>query len=381
MVTRPWSNVDRVLGLGVALCGLSIVLLNSVAFAAQTREFATWWVVLACVVPSAQFVVALGWSQLPSAVLRAIWFAQPIVIFVTLLLIYRGWTGADSAPPSPRPWLLDSVAVAAMVLVVRLPYVIATALVLAAAVPLSAVIFLGALPSSVLSWGFTHCSNVIFVMIVLVLRQRMDSLSQANSVAEELREEEARTRAEANEFSRFSRVVHDEVLATFAAALHFDGEPPLLVRDSAAAALEALRCPGGGTETGSVELTTEDAAQLISDLIGTAAPDVKTVPKILPGRVQSAAVGAVGLAAAEAARNAARHAGGGNALVMVGRDSIRVSIIDFGPGFDSSRIDPRRFGIRESIFRRMEELPGGGVTLNSGTFGTMVVMEWNRLGV
>ncbi len=381
MVTRPWSNVDRILGLGIALCGLSVVLLNSVAFAVQTREFATWWVVLACVVPSAQFVVALGWSQLPSAILRAIWFAQPLAIFVTLLLVYRGWTTAESAPPSPRPWLLDSVAVAAMVLVVRLPYVIATALVLAAAVPLSAVIFLGELPSSVLSWGFAHCLNVFFVMIVLVLRQRMDSLSQANSVAEELRAEEARTRAEANEFSHFSRVVHDEVLATFAAALQFDGEPPLLVRHSAGAALEALRCPGGGTETGSVELTTDDAAQLISDLIGTAAPEVKTVPKILPGRVQSSAVGAVGLAAAEAARNAARHAGGGTALVMVGSESIRVSIIDFGAGFDSSRIDPRRFGIRESIFRRMEELPGGGVTLNSGTFGTTVVMEWNRPGV
>ncbi len=43
LVTRPWSNVDRMLGSGIALCGLAIVLLNSLAFVDQAGQFASWW--------------------------------------------------------------------------------------------------------------------------------------------------------------------------------------------------------------------------------------------------------------------------------------------------------------------------------------------------
>ena len=86
----------------------------------------------------------------------------------------------------------------------------------------------------------------------------------------------------------------------------------------------------------------------------------------------------MGLAAAEAARNAVRHAGGGTGTVLVGDDSIRVIIVDSGQGFDLSTIDSRRLGIRESVIRRMEELPGGSAIFDSNMFGTTVVMTWNR---
>ena len=376
LVTRPWSNVDRMLGSGIALCGLAIVLLNSLAFVDQAGQFASWWLALACVSPSIQLVNVLGWKRLSPTTLRTIWRVHPPLLFFSLFFTYCAWQGGGQ-PPSPQIWLIDSTTVGVFALTVRGVWAAGMTMLLAAAVPLSALVFLGDVPDPVLSWGFAHAFNVIFIMVALVLRRQMIMLDQANRMAEQLRDEEARILAEESDFKHFSRVVHDEVLASFAAALQFNGEPPALLRRSATVAAQALQSLEHKPETEAMELTSDNAAQLIVDLIGVAAP-VHLTSKVLPGDVLSVAAGAVGLAAAEAARNAVRHAGGGTGTVLVGDDSIRVIIVDSGQGFDLSTIDSRRLGIRESVIRRMEELPGGSAIFDSNMFGTTVVMTWNR---
>lgn len=378
MFTQPWSPVDRKIGLGIAVCGLVIALLNSVAFAEQANRFAPWWVLLACAVVLLQSVTVVGWSRFPPAALRAIWIAQPPILLLVLLLAYLAWDGSTADPPSPQVWLLDSTLVAAMALAVRLPYVISMTLLLAAAIPVSTWVFLGTVPASVLAWGFVHASNVIYVMIAVVLRQQMDKLSRAHLVAERVRAEEERLRAESAEFERFARTVHDDVLSSFAAALQFNGEPPLLLRRGAAAALQAIRREGREPDAGPIELACEDARQLILDLIGSAAPAVEMRSTMLPGQVSSSAASALGLAAAEAARNAVRHAGGGSGAVVLGDGSISVTIVDSGPGFDPAQIPSGRFGIRESIVKRIENVDQGSVAFNSGPNGTTVVMGWTR---
>lgn len=378
MFTTAWSDVDRKLGAGIALCGLTIALLNAALFGGQASEFRTWWVVLALLVPFLQLISAALQAQLPSNWLRSIWLLQVFVLFTVLFLTYFAWMGGEASPPSPSVWLLDSTVVGAAALVLRWPYAVASTLLLAVAVPLSSAVFLGTVPSQVLSWGFAHASNVIFVMLALVLRRQLGQLSRAHATAEHLRAEEARTRAESEESARFARIVHDEVLSTFSAAMQFAGEPPLLLRKSAASALVAMQRRQNEPETEPAELTSEEAAELVLDLVRAAAPDVRMSSQIAPGAVLSAAAGAVGLAAAEAARNSMRHAGGGSGTVVVGDGAIRVAVIDSGPGFDCSLIESARFGIRESIVRRVEDLDGGRVTIDSGADGTTVVMAWKR---
>lgn len=94
--------------------------------------------------------------------------------------------------------------------------------------------------------------------------------------------------------------------------------------------------------------------------------------------MSSAAAGAVGLAAAEAARNAVRHAGAGSGAVSVDEGAIQVEIADSGVGFDPERVPAGRFGVRESIVRRIEELDGGRAAFDTGADGTTVVLQWTR---
>lgn len=378
MFTKPWSVVDRKIGLGIAVCALAVALFNATGFLHRADEFAIWWNILAVCVVVLPLVAAVGWSRLPASALRALWITQPFLLLITLLLTYLAWEGGAAVLPSPQGWLLDATILAAMALVVRLPYVLAMMLALAAVVPLSALIFLGTIPTLVLSWGFVHASNIIYVMLALVLREQMNSLHRARATAAQLQAEGERIRGEFEAFEGFARTVHDEVLATFAAALQFSGEPPPLLRQSAATALQALARDQRERSPEPIELSGEDAVQLIRDLIGAAAPGVELTSSHASSTVSSAAASAVGLAAAEAARNASRHAGGGTGVVLVGDGSIRVTIIDAGPGFDLATVTAGHFGIRDSIIRRVEELDQGKVAFDSGPGGTTVVMRWNR---
>ncbi len=380
MVTTTWAEVDRRIGFGITLCGLCILVLNSLVLSVHAPEFDAWWLALAAVVPVLHLVTALGWSRLSPTVLRAVWLTQPVILFLALLFGQAAWNGAAPGPTNVSIWLLDAPVLAVLALALRLPYVLVATALLAAAPPLSSLIFLGAIPPSLLAAGLVHASNVIFVMLALVLRHQMDRLSRAQEVAARLQVEQDSARTQSADFADFARTVHDEVLATFAAALHFDGEPPDLVRRSAGAGLQALarRRQLPDLPPDAVELRAEDAERLILDLIAAAVPDVVLHSSAGAGTVPSVAAGALGLAATEAARNAVRHTGAGLATVRVEDGAVQVWVTDSGGGFDLERVPAGRFGVRESIVRRIEELDGGRVVFETGTGGTTVVLEWTR---
>lgn len=343
MVTTTWAEVDRKIGFGMTLCGLCILVLNSLVLSVHAPQFDAWWLALAAVVPVLHLVTALGWSRLSPTVLRAVWLTQPVILFLVLLFGQAAWNGAAPGPTSVSIWLLDAPVLAVLALALRLPYVLVATALLAAAPPLSSLIFLGTIPPSLIANGFAHASNFIYVMLTLVLRHQMDRLSRAEEVATRLQAEQNCVRTQSADFAEFARTVHDEVLATFAGALHFEAEPPELVRRSAAAGLEALarRRQLPDLPPDAVELGAEDAEQLILDLIAAAAPDVRRRHSCArEGSVPSVTAGAVGLAAAEAARNAVRHTGAGTATVRVDDGAVQVKIADSGGGFDPTTSRP-----------------------------------------
>lgn len=198
MITTTWAEVDRKIGFGITLCGLSILLLNAGTFSAQVSQFDSWWVALATLVPALQVLGAAGWSRLPAVGLRAIWMVQPVVLFVALLLGHAAWHGEAAGMPQVSIWLLDAPVVGVLALAVRLPYALVVVALLAAAPPLSSLIFLGTISPSLLATAFAHTSNVIYVMLALVLRHQMDRLSRAQEVAARLQAEQQRARTQSS---------------------------------------------------------------------------------------------------------------------------------------------------------------------------------------
>ncbi len=377
-MTIPWNEVDRKVGMAIAVIGMVMVTFNLPAFVNEVQIFATWWIALSAVVPSLQLGSAVFWRQLPVSVLRAVWLVQPVALYAVLVLTYLAWNGQGTDVPSPLVWLLDTTVLTALALVLRLRCVLVVAFALAASMPLSAMLFLGDVPASVVSWGLMHAASFMYVMLLLALRRQMIELTQARALAKTLVAEEEKEFSRSRALDRFARTVHDEVLATFAAAIHFSGEPPLLLRKSAVTALAEMDRDDEGELPPPVELGSDDAARLISDLLCSRAPGVEIRAMSYPGTVSSAAVGAVGLASAEAARNALMHGRGAEVVIKASSGALEVKVTDHGEGFDASSIQAGRMGVRQSIMGRMEQLDGGRWEIDSDAFGTIVMLTWNR---
>lgn len=377
-MTTVWSPVDRMIGVGLALVGLTIALLNSYRFVQGAVHFATWWTILAALVALLLLIAVAGWSRFSPTALRALWVAQPAALGLVLLLTYGAWNGESPVVPLPQLWWLDTAALAFLALVVKIPYVVVALIALSATVPASALIFLGFVPEHVLGVALFHCSSLVFVVLIGSIRAHLLEYVQVREVAEHLRAEEEQIRAEATQYEDFARQVHDEVLATLGAATLFEGDPPAALRRSASEAVAGLAEMGREAPIVPLEIHTEDATQLIRNLISAAAPSIEVAWAVTSGQVTSAAASAVGLAAAEAARNVMRHAHNGAGSVLITDGLILVTILDAGPGFDPDEIAAGHFGVRDSIVRRMNDLPGGCVSIESGTEGTRVVIGWNR---
>ncbi|ALJ21173.1 ATP-binding protein [Microbacterium sp. No. 7] len=379
VLTIAWHPVDRVLGAGITVCAVVIALVNANLFLAEAPSFDEWWVALVLGLLVLQLTSIAGWSGLPPATLRGFWAIQPFVLLLALVSAYAAWRGSPADAPFILPWLLDAPVLSTMALVVRLPFVVGMTLLLAAAPALSALVFLGEIPLLVLGHGFVHASNVIYVMLCLVLRPQLQALSRAHTVVESLHVEERSVREARDSLSEFKRIVHDDVISTLVAVIRADGRPSAALRGMAGTALERLRQSEAPVEQRAMtEFVAEEAARLILGSIETAAPGLKVTSDVGPGTVPSDAVGAIGLAAAEAGRNAVRHAGGGSGAVTVTGGAIRVVIADQGPGLRLEAISPDHFGVRESIIGRMSDLDGGRVQIDSGRTGTAVVMLWTR---
>jgi signal transduction histidine kinase len=93
-------------------------------------------------------------------------------------------------------------------------------------------------------------------------------------------------------------------------------------------------------------------------------------------------------ALAEALRNSVKHAGdtdehpvGRDAVALIGHSGVRVEVSDDGRGFDPRRIALDRLGVRVSILRRLNSIPGGRAVIRSARgSGTTVILEWNTAG-
>ena len=190
----------------------------------------------------------------------------------------------------------------------------------------------------------------------------------------QIRAEEARRADEQEQH----RQLHDTILSTLTmvAAGAFAEPSPALTAQAARdlRVLEGLAgtpaAPGELAPLTDLSPKLERAAASTDDL----AVRLTLVPVTLPSLVADQLVACVG----EALRNVERHAGTGQADVIVtgGAGWAVVKITDHGRGFDPAATPPSRRGIRESITGRMLAAGGRAAIASRPGAGTTVTVSW-----
>jgi signal transduction histidine kinase len=190
----------------------------------------------------------------------------------------------------------------------------------------------------------------------------------------QIRAEEARRADEREQH----RQLHDTILSTLTmVAAGAFAEPSPALTAQAARDLRVLQGLEGAPTVleGMAPLTDltpklERAAASTDHL----AVRLKLVPVTLPSGVADQLVACVG----EALRNVERHAGAGQADVIVtgGMGWAVVKVRDRGRGFDPDATPPSRRGIRESITGRMLAIGGRAAIASRPGAGTTVTVSW-----
>ncbi len=223
--------------------------------------------------------------------------------------------------------------------------------------------------------------TIVAAGLVAVIRggaRQADEIVAAGLETERrIRAEEARRADEREQH----RQLHDTVLSTLTmvAAGAFAGPSPALTTQAARdlRVLQGLAgVPAGPAGPGGMAPLTELRPKLERAAASTAdlAVRLELDPVTLPSPVADQLVACVG----EALRNVERHAGTGQADVIVtgGAGWAVVKITDHGRGFDPAATPPSRRGIRESITGRMQAAGGRAAVASRPGAGTTVTVSW-----
>ncbi|MFV0432770.1 MAG: sensor histidine kinase [Leucobacter sp.] len=310
--------------------------------------------------------------------LRRLWAAVPTLLLALQLLCFAAVRG-DPADVLPWAWIFESVTVCLLALQLRPAAAIALSIFFSLSVPLSSWLFTGGVSQLVLSNTPLRLSNVVFVVLLIGVRDRLSQLYEAEAETRTAAEQRARSSAEAGERVRFSRFVHDEVLSVLTAAQLFSGKPPPELQADAAGTIRALavgRRPG--SLTGARRVDAQQAVEQLRIRFARLAPTATTVVEVDSAPVDADAVEALGEAAAEAVRNAVRHADAQHISVRLTiRDqSIDISVTDDGTGFEPASVPSERLGIRQSIIARVLEIGGRAEVASAPGRGTEVRLSW-----
>lgn len=247
----------------------------------------------------------------------------------------------------------------------------------------SALMFLGFVPETIASLTPVHFTNIGFLALFLGMRAQINRFREAQSEALALRERQAREEAESARQAELSRLIHDEILSVFTAALALDGTPPRALRSAAQHALDLSSPPASpgllltADSMRSCEQVSTDLLVALRHIDSTLHTDMSQTPGWLPEAVGTALT----LAAIEALRNSVQHAGPEARRTLTARfepNDACVVIADNGVGFDPDRIPAERLGVRSSIVGLMQRAGGDATIRSTPGVGTEVTLLWGR---
>lgn len=239
--------------------------------------------------------------------------------------------------------------------------------------------------------------TTVFMLLAKRVMRTADLFDAERAEAVDVVVAAATSAARSRERARFDALVHDRVIATLIAVTPGPGSRVLASQAaSAVAELERLAHADDTARTHGAtlgqDISGENALAALRMEIAEVREDVEVITDIdhdacTPLAYPGEAVVALGQAAAEAVRNAVRHAGTHAqiaVLVELSANTVRLTVADDGVGFDEQAVPPDRLGIAVSIRRRMAAVPGGFSRLRSDVAaagaegGTTVQVGWVR---
>ena len=232
---------------------------------------------------------------------------------------------------------------------------------------------------------FNLLFDAIFASLPLTIRragQLLDTSAEA-AVAETRRA--AISSAQARERSRVEALVHDTVLVALLASSNSSIGGPAPAAMEARRALAQIGSFGTRSEPPPTRSATEfvwGVQSICTDLAPHAQfTHVTHGEASVPFEVAEALVEG----ATEALRNSLQHADRGvepvsrAVHVEVERDSVEVTVLDDGIGFDPAAVPSARLGIAVSILARVNSEPGGfAIVVSQPGRGTRVTLRWRR---
>lgn len=373
---RP-DRADRRVGWLIAVSALPLAVWWVPDALDQWHRFPLWWNLAAWAVIASLLTMSVFGMRLPMRALRALWTVTPLAP-IALQLVSFGVLRGDTAELMPWIWLPETAAICLLVLQARPAVAIAASFASSLGVALSAWLFTGAIPQVVLTNLPLRLSNIALIVIAVGAHRRLAALHEAETGARIAAERRARSAADARRRARFSRFVHDEVLSVLTAANLFRGEPPPELRAGAAATIRALESGSPSASNSAQSLDPLEAAERLRARLTRISPAAEISVETDGPPVAADAVEALGDAAAEALRNASRHAGAKRIEVRVAvlRGGIEVSVADDGVGFDAAAAPEERMGIRQSVVARVCEIGGDAQIISAPGAGTEVRLSW-----
>jgi len=182
---------------------------------------------------------------------------------------------------------------------------------------------------------------------------------------------ERAARAREEQRAEIAAHLHDSVLQTLALIQSRAGAQSEVARLARAQERELRDWLFAGTDPFAGDIATE----LRTTAAALELEHAVRIEVVTAGDLSAVVSGALAAASREAMLNAAQHAGGDVTVYAEATpDAVEVFVRDRGPGFDPDAVPDGRFGIRESIVRRMARA-GGSATVASDAEGTEVQLR------
>ncbi|WEK13442.1 MAG: ATP-binding protein [Candidatus Microbacterium phytovorans] len=367
---RPGERVDA------WLWGHALLALLFVALAAAPARFLTWrvldalWLLIPALGVALQLTAFIASSDIGHSPDAEIWETTWMLTAVYLCLLALRCPGPGTASMERQ-----------------LVRVNAFAAVLALTPALGFWLGHHHVPPIMLVLTVVQFMNVTYVMVFVLYRSRM----VAHFALQERWERRARDATAAEARIRGERAqarhAHDHVLGALNGIALFGRQDAVaLPPDVVSMAERALHLLDAQTSDSGDDLVAVEARRAIVDQarsLGVTDVTVNVATATPAGapvvNLAADAVHAMREAMAEAIRNSNRHAPGHHVCVTgrIGAGTIEVSITDDGPGFEPESVPADRLGVKESVLRRMRDVPGGDARIDSAPGrGTSVLLHW-----
>lgn len=392
---------DRTLTRLLGAAGLAVLLAwLLIDVIAGPSPYEQWWLWGHGLLAVLLMVAAVSPARvLTTGALKTLWVIIPAVgVLLQLTAFIAEATPEGAEVPGEAgiwqvTWMLTAVYVALLALLLArtgkptrtelLARLNLAAAVLSVAPALSVWLAYGDLTPLLISITVIQFGNVAFAILLVLFRARMIPYFVVQERWERRAAAVAAAESRLAEERELARVAHDNVLGALNSALMWSSEEPVklptLVVDMAAEALRALDARAASRAASQSLGVARQVLVRTAGRLGVENVELgcDEADASFPGEV----VQAIADAMSEAIRNSIRHASGSVVRIDGGvhRDEIEVTVADDGPGFDLSAAPLSRFGIRESIFGRLERIPGASAVIDSSPgSGTRVRLRWRR---